>query len=104
VDERAVNLMRSFGASRLSILWRLRLPTALPLILSGMRIATVRSLIVAIVTEMLGAYDGLGWMIYQAVIVIDFVQVWAAIFVASGASLAFFALVALIERRVVFWR
>lgn len=104
VDERSVNLMRSFGASRAAILWKLRLPTALPLILSGMRLSTVRSLIVAIVTEMLGAYGGLGWVIYQAVIVIDFVQVWAAIFVASIASLGFFGVVALLERRLVFWR
>lgn len=104
VDERSVNLMRSFGASRAVILWKLRLPTALPLILSGMRLSTVRSLIVAIVTEMLGAYGGLGWVIYQAVIVIDFVQVWAAIFVASVASLGFYGVVSLLERRLVFWR
>ncbi|WP_172327398.1 ABC transporter permease [Mangrovicoccus sp. HB161399] len=104
VDERSVNLMRSFGASRAAILWKLRLPTALPLILSGMRLSTVRSLIVAIVTEMLGAYGGLGWVIYQAVVVIDFVQVWAAIFIASLASLAFFGVVSWLERRLVFWR
>src|SRR6202011_5111967 len=36
VDRRAIDLMRSFGAGRLNILWRLRLPTALPLLLSGM--------------------------------------------------------------------
>ncbi|RWR29895.1 ABC transporter permease [Sinirhodobacter populi] len=104
VDQKSVDLLRSFGASRAGILWRLRLPTALPMILSGMRLSTVRSLIVAIVTEMLGAYGGLGWVIYQAVVVIDFVQVWAAIFIASVISLSFFGLVSLVERRVVFWR
>ena len=51
VDRRAVDLMRSFGAGRLNILWRLRLPTALPLVLAGMRVSTVRSVIVAIITE-----------------------------------------------------
>ena len=75
VDRRAVDLMKSFGASRFSVLWRLRLPTALPLLLAGMRVSTVRSVIVAIVTEMLGAHGGLGWVIYQAVLQIDFVQV-----------------------------
>lgn len=103
VDRRQVDLMRSFGASRIAIFWRLRLPTALPLILAGLRISTVRSIIVAIVTEMLGAYGGLGWVIYQAVLQIDFVTVWAAIFVASLISLGFFGAVALIERKVVFW-
>jgi NitT/TauT family transport system permease protein len=103
VDRRAVDLMRSFGASRLNILWRLRLPTALPLLLAGMRVSTVRSVIVAIVTEMLGAHGGLGWVIYQAVLQIDFVQVWSAIFVASAASLAFFGLIGFLERKILFW-
>lgn len=103
VDRRAIDLMRSFGAGRLGILWRLRLPTALPLLLAGMRVSTVRSVIVAIVTEMLGAEGGLGWVIYQAVLQIDFVQVWSAIFVASAASLAFFGLIGFLERRILFW-
>ena len=104
VDARTVGLLRSFGAGPFAILWRLRLPTALPLIAAGMRVATVRSLIVAIVTEMLGAYGGLGWIIYQAVVQIDFVQVWSAIFVASAISLAFFGLIGAAERRIVFWK
>jgi NitT/TauT family transport system permease protein len=104
VDRRAVDLMRSFGAGRLSILWRLRLPTALPLLLAGMRVSTVRSVIVAIITEMLGAYGGLGWVIYQAVLQIDFVQVWSAIFVASAASLTFFGLIGWLERKILFWK
>jgi len=101
VDRRAIDLMRSFGAGRLSILWRLRLPTALPLMAAGLRVSTVRSIIVAIVTEMLGAYGGLGWVIFQAVLQIDFVRVWSAIFVASAASLTFFALIGFAERRII---
>lgn len=104
VDRRSVDLIRSFGASRLAVLWRLRLPTALPLIIAGMRVSTVRSVIVAIVTEMLGAYGGLGWVIYQAVLQIDFVQVWGAIIVASFISLLFFGGISLLERRYVFWK
>src|SRR5882757_4337184 len=104
VDRRAIDLMRSFGAGRLNILWRLRLPTALPLLLARMRVSTVRSVIVAIITEMLGAYGGLGWVIYQAVLQIDFVQVWAAIFVASAASLSFFGLIGFLERKILFWK
>lgn len=104
VDRRSIDLMRSFGAGRVAILWRLQLPTALPLIAAGMRVSTVRSIIVAIVTEMLGAYGGLGWVIFQAVLQIDFVQVWSAILVASAASLTFFGLIGHIERKVIFWR
>jgi NitT/TauT family transport system permease protein len=104
VDRRSVDLMRSFGASRLAILWRLRLPTALPLMFAGLRVATARSVLIAVVTEMLGAQAGLGLLIYQAVVQVDFVQVWAAVFVASAASLFFFGLVSFIERKAVFWK
>ena len=104
VDRRSVDLLRSFGAGPARILWRLRLPSALPLIAAGLRVSTVRALIVAIVSEMLGAFGGLGWIIYQAVTLIDFVQVWAAILVASALSLAFFGLVSALERRFIFWR
>jgi len=104
VDRRSVDLIRSFGASRLAVLWRLRIPTALPLIIAGLRVSTVRSVIVAIVTEMLGAYGGLGWVIYQATLQIDFVKVWAAIIVASAISLAFFGAISFVERRYIFWR
>ncbi len=104
LDRRAAELLRSFGAGPVALLWRLRLPAALPLIAAGMRVSTVRSLIVAIVTEMLGAHGGLGWTIYQAVVQIDFVQVWSAILVASTLSLGFFGLVGWAERRSIFWR
>lgn len=103
VDPRSVNLMRSFGAGRIAILWQLRLPTALPLMFAGLRVATARSVLVAVVTEMLGAHDGLGMQIYKAVITVDFVQVWGAVFVASALSLAFFGLVSLAERKLIFW-
>ncbi|HEY4065904.1 MAG TPA: ABC transporter permease [Burkholderiaceae bacterium] len=104
VDRRSVDLMRSFGAGRLAILWRLRLPTALPLVFAGLRVSTARSVLIAVITEMLGAYSGLGQLIYQAVFRIDFVQVWGAVAVASVCSLAFFGVVSFAERRLVFWK
>lgn len=103
VDQRSVDLMRSFGAKRLTVFWRLRLPAALPLIFAGLRVATSRSVLIAVVTEMLGANAGLGLLIYQAVVQIDFVQVWSAVLVASAASLFFFGLVSYAESRLIFW-
>lgn len=104
VDRKSVDLMRSFGAGRITILWRLRLPTALPLIFAGLRVATARSVLIAVITEMLGAHAGLGLLIYQAVVQVDFVQVWGAVFVASVLSLAFFGLMSLAERKLIFWK
>jgi NitT/TauT family transport system permease protein len=104
VDQNAVNLLRSFGASPFRVAWIFRLPAALPSIVTGIRVALVRSIIIAIVAEMLGAYEGLGRIIYEATQQIDFLRVWAAIVVASAASILLYGILAVADRRLVWWR
>src|SRR5581483_4689302 len=89
-DPAAVALLRSFGAGRARVLRLLLLPHAMPGFFTGLRVATVRSMIIAIVTEMLGAYRGLGWAIYEATTQMDFLKLWAAVGVASLVSIAFY--------------
>lgn len=104
VDNAAVNLLRSFGAGRMAILWRLRFPSAAAAAATGIRISVVRGMIIAVVTEMLGAYRGLGWIVFQSVQQIDYLRVWAAVLVTSVTSLALFAIVSMAERKLIYWR
>lgn len=103
-DPQAINLMRSFGASRLTIMHRLQLPAALPNIVSGLRVGLVRSIIVAIVAEMLGAYQGIGWTIFQATQQVDLLTVWAAVVVSSMVSIALYGLLAWIDTTFIWWK
>ena len=102
-EPEAINLMRSFGAGRLGILWRLRLPSAMPALVTGLRVGIGRSAITVIVAEMLGAYSGLGQTIYQATAQVDYLTVWAAVLLASLGSLLLYGLVVAIDRRLVWW-
>jgi len=104
VDQGAVNMLRSFGAGPLRVAWLLRLPGALPAIITGLRIAVVRSMLIAIVAEMLGSHDGLGRIIYEATQQIDFLRVWAAIAVASVASMLLYGLLVWIDQKLVWWK
>jgi len=104
VDAAAVSLLRSFGAGRLAILWRLRFPSAAAAAATGIRVSVVRGMIIAVVTEMLGAYRGLGWIVFQSVQQIDYLRVWAAVLVTSVTSLALFAIVSMAERKLIHWR
>lgn len=103
VDAGIVNLLRSFGAGPLAIMWRLRMPAAAKAIMTGIRLSVVRSMIVAVVTEMLGAYSGLGWIIFQSAQQTDFLRVWSAVLVTSITSLVLFALVSAAERKAIHW-
>jgi len=104
VDESAANLLRSFGAGPLRQMALLRLPAALPSIMNGLRVGVVRSMIVAIVAEMLAAFKGLGATIFESTQQIDFLRAWAAIAVASLASMIWYGIVNWIDQRYVFWR
>jgi len=61
-----LDLASTMGASRLSILWHLRLPAALPAFGSGLRIATAFAPIAAVVGEWVGSGAGLGYLMLHA--------------------------------------
>ena len=103
-DQDQINLMRSFGACRRDILFKLRLPVALPLLFAGIRVSVVRAMIIAIVVEMLGSYQGIGWRIYEATQQIDFIRVWSSVTAASAVSLLIFGAVATFQNRFVWWK
>jgi NitT/TauT family transport system permease protein len=102
-DPQAVNVLRSFGASEWRIFWTLRFPAALPYFFTALRLGSIRSVIIAIVAEMLGAYRGIGWVIFETTASMDFSRLWAAVAAASVAGVVFFVLVSALERRLVWW-
>ncbi|WP_353148490.1 ABC transporter permease [Pollutimonas bauzanensis] len=59
-------LFRMLGATRWQTLWRLHVPTGLPVILAGLRMAVVLALVGAVVGEFIGGSQGLGALIIAA--------------------------------------
>lgn len=57
---------RMLGATRWQTLWRLKVPSGLPTILAGLRIAAVLALVGAVVGEFIGGSQGLGALIIAA--------------------------------------
>lgn len=98
------DLMATWGASYWQSLWKLRLPSAMPFIFNGLKIASTLALIGAIVAEFFGSpIYGMGFRISTEVGRLGLDMVWAEIAVAALAGSAFYGLIALIERWVTFW-
>lgn len=57
-----LDMARTMGASKLKILWHIKLPAALPALGSGLRVAAVSAPIGAIVGEWVGSMNGLGYL------------------------------------------
>ena len=100
VDRNLADLFELYGASRLSVLWRLKLPSALPYMLGGLKIAGGLSLIGAVVAEIAagsaGAGSGLAYRIVESGYRLDIPRMFAALILLSAAGVViFFALSAL---------
>ncbi len=104
VDPNLVALMRSVGSGSGEILRRVQIPTSLPQLMAGLKIAVTLSVIGAIVAEFAGASAGLGYMIEFASTQLDTALVFAALVQVSALGVMFYYIVELAERALVRWR
>ena len=104
VNPRALELMDSYAAGQFEIFRRVRIPTALPFIFTGLKVATVLAMIGAVVGEYFGgALNALGVLILTRSRVFEFNEAWAGIFMACLLGLALYIAVAALERLTLRW-
>lgn len=103
VDPDTVNLLRTLGASRLQILVKAQLPTALPYLFSGARVAVAVSVIGAVIGEWVGSSEGLGYLMIRSKPQFLTERVFAAITLLSAMGVGLFLLVGLVERLAIPW-
>ena len=104
VEPELLKLMRSLGASRLATLWKVELPSSLPFLFSGLKIAATVSVIGAVFGEWAGADKGLGRLVLLANTQLETPRVYAGIVVLTLMAVALFALATAAERLAVPWR
>jgi ABC-type nitrate/sulfonate/bicarbonate transport system permease component len=103
-DPDTVNLFRILRATRWQILWKVRIPSALPFIFSGAKIGISISTIGAVIGEWIGASAGLGYLMLYANAQLQISLMFAAIFCLTLLGLSLFALMTLLERFAMPWR
>ena len=104
VDPRSIELMRSYAAGRGTVFRRVRIPASLPHLFAGLKIASVLSMIGAIVGEYFGGpITALGVTILNASAYSNFPVAWAGIVMASAFGILFYGAVALAERLTTSW-
>ena len=105
VDRNLAGLFQLYGASRMQTLLHLKLPSALPFILGGLRIAGGLSLIGAVVAEIAagsaGAGSGLAYRIAESGYRLDIPRMFAALLLLSAAGIVIYGLLALISHLVL---
>jgi NitT/TauT family transport system permease protein len=103
-DPRALELMRSYAASRWDVYWKVRLPASLPYLFTALKIAATASIVGAIIGEGPGGIpDGLGRAIinFNQYYITGPEKLWAAILISALLGIVFFALIRVAEMVVL---
>jgi NitT/TauT family transport system permease protein len=99
-DPRALELMRSYAASRWSVFWKLRMPASLPYLFTALKISATASIVGAIVGEGPGGIpDGLGRAIvnFNTQYISGPEKLWATILACALLGIAFFTIIRIAE-------
>jgi len=104
VDNKLVEAGRTFGLSRLGLVFKVILPGALPGFLVGLRFALVASWVIDVVAEEINAQSGLGYLINQAQSTNRIDIMFCCLTIYAVLGLVADAIVRLLERRLLVWR
>ena len=99
-----LDMMHSYAADYWQMLFKVRLPKALPFIFNALKINSTLALIGAIVAEFFGTpIVGMGFRISTEIGRMNVDVVWASITVAALSGSLFYALLAFLERQLTGW-
>ena len=100
---RLIEMLKSFGANRNQIFWKVSLPSAMPFVLAGLKLGIGRGLIGVVVAELFGSRAGLGQLISASADSFNMPNLFAAVIVLASAGIAMTAGFSWLEKRLVPW-
>ncbi|RXZ78456.1 ABC transporter permease [Paenibacillaceae bacterium] len=103
IDASQVNLMKSFGASKLQIFSKIIVPASLPWIISAFRINIGLALVSVVGGEFISSDKGLGHMIFVEGNLFNLPAVWVGVFTLMLVAALLYACVSFIEGRLLPW-
>ena len=104
VHPSSIELMRSYAGGELAMFRRVRIPSSLPFMFTGLKVAAVLSMIGAIVGEYFGGpTNALGVSILNDSQLFNFPRAWAGILLASAFGIGLYGCVALAEHLTTGW-
>lgn len=99
VDPSVIEAAKGMGMSRSQILYKVQTPLAVPVIMGGVRIATVTGIGVATIATLIGA-GGLGTLIYQGIGMMNYPMMLSGAVAAALLALLTDFILGLLEKKM----
>ena len=103
VSPEMIDLVRSMGANRMQVFTRIRLPTSLPYMFSGLKVAATLAVVGAVVGEFVGADKGLGYLLLVANSYLDTPLAFATIVVLTVIGILLYYVIDTLEHWLIPW-
>jgi ABC-type nitrate/sulfonate/bicarbonate transport system permease component len=103
-DRNLLEAVRSFGASKWQIFLKVRMPSSLPFIIAGERLAVARALVGVVVAELFGAREGLGHLIFVSSQTFNTADLFVGVFILAGSGIVAVQGLKWLEERLAPWR
>jgi NitT/TauT family transport system permease protein len=103
-DKQLIEAARCFGCSRLQLFWKISLPSAVPFLFAGMKLAIGRGLVAVVVAELFGSRAGLGFLLAQASDAFNMPLLFVSVVLLAVTGMALTWLVGAVEKMLMPWR
>jgi NitT/TauT family transport system permease protein len=103
VNAQAIELMHSLNATKRDIFWKVRLPSSLPHLFTGLKISASGAILAAIISEYMYAVKGIGALIVTFMFGARVLDLWAAMLVSALLSILFYWAIRIVERLCIPW-
>jgi NitT/TauT family transport system permease protein len=97
------DVLRSLGATRLDILWKVGIPRSLPYFFASLKVAITLAFVGAVISETLASNDGIGYLMLQAASQFRTPLMFAGVAVIAAMGIITYLIFAFIEKRFTGW-
>jgi NitT/TauT family transport system permease protein/taurine transport system permease protein len=104
IDPQYVLAARSMGATLPQLITRVIIPASIPTVLTGLRLGGALTIIGVVVSEMLTASAGIGYLVTRYRTILDSAHVFGGILMILLLSILFDLLARWVERRTLVWQ
>lgn len=103
VDQELEDVCRSYRMSRFQRVWHVQLPAASPQIIAGMRVAMSIAFVMMVITELVAATNGIGYVTLQAQQSFQVPLMWSGMLLLGLLGVVFNGAFVVVERRLLRW-
>lgn len=97
------DVLRSLGATRLDILWKVGIPRSLPYFFASLKVAITLAFVGAVISETLASNDGIGYLMLQAASQFRTPLMFAGVAVIAAMGIVTYLIFVFIEKRFTGW-